>query len=177
MTSRRLDCDGDALLALGELKVKGRDTYGKTRLIIETLADGSYLFEQFKSQKADPRALKKITLVVDQAELADAERGLQHARAIAAGVAFTKDLGNLPPNLCHPSYLAEEAKTLGKAYKNLKVEILDEKKLKEFKDKAYENLAVDGGGHLTYLAPTRVNLSLMEERWPEVKFRATREHH
>ena len=42
---------------------------------------------------------------------------------------------------------------------------------REFKDKAYENLAVDGGGHLTYLAPTRVNLSLMEERWPEVKFR------
>ncbi|MDP3846315.1 MAG: hypothetical protein Q8R10_07820 [Pseudomonas sp.] len=40
-----------------------------------------------------------------------------------------------------------------------------------------ENLAIDGGGHLTYLAPTRVNLSLMIERWPEVNFRATREHH
>ena len=37
--------------------------------------------------------------------------------------------------------------------------------------------AVDGGGHLTYLAPTQANLSLMEERWPDVKFRATREHH
>ena len=57
------------------------------------------------------------------------------------------------------------------------IECSDEKKLKEFKDKAFENLAVDGGGHLTYLAPTRVNLSLMEERWPEIKFRATREHH
>jgi len=57
------------------------------------------------------------------------------------------------------------------------IECSDEKKLKEFTDKAYENLAVDGGGHLTYLAPTRVNLSLMEERWPDVKFRATREHH
>ena len=57
------------------------------------------------------------------------------------------------------------------------IECSDEKKLKEFQDKAYENLAVDGGGHLTYLAPTRVNLSLMEERWPDVKFRATREHH
>jgi len=57
------------------------------------------------------------------------------------------------------------------------IECSDEKKLKEFKDKAFENLAVDGGGHLTYLAPTRVNLSLMEERWPDVKFRATREHH
>ena len=57
------------------------------------------------------------------------------------------------------------------------IECADEKKLKEFKDKAFENLAVDGGGHLTYLAPTRVNLSLMEERWPDVQFRATREHH
>ncbi len=56
------------------------------------------------------------------------------------------------------------------------VECGDAKKLEEFKQKAYENLAVDGGGHLTYLAPTRVNLSLMEERWPEIKFRATREH-
>ena len=57
------------------------------------------------------------------------------------------------------------------------VESGDRKKLDEFSKKATENLAVDGGGHLTYLAPTRVNLSLMEERWPDVKFRATREHH
>ncbi|HCW0485033.1 TPA: peptide chain release factor 3 [Pseudomonas aeruginosa] len=57
------------------------------------------------------------------------------------------------------------------------IECDDEKKLKEFKDKAFENLSVDGGGHLTYLAPTRVNLSLMKERWPDIRFRATREHH
>ncbi|WP_439859663.1 peptide chain release factor 3 [Pseudomonas sp. MBLB4136] len=57
------------------------------------------------------------------------------------------------------------------------IECSDKKKLEEFSNKAAENLAVDGGGHLTYLAPTRVNLSLMEERWPDVKFRATREHH
>ena len=49
-------------------------------------------------------------------------------------------------------------------------------KLDEFKRKAAENIAVDGGGHLTYLAPSRVNLSLTEERWPEFKFHATREH-
>ncbi|MFZ5757766.1 MAG: peptide chain release factor 3 [Pseudomonadota bacterium] len=52
----------------------------------------------------------------------------------------------------------------------------DEKKLAEFRDKGYENLAMDGGGYLTYLAPTRVNLSLTEERWPTVRFRPTREH-
>jgi leucyl aminopeptidase len=85
----------------------------------------------FKSKKAEARALKKITLLVDKAGLADAERGSLHAQAIASGMAFTKNLGNLPPNLCHPSYLAEEAKALAKAHKNLKVDILDEKKLKE----------------------------------------------
>ena len=52
----------------------------------------------------------------------------------------------------------------------------DDKKLEEFRKKASDNLSVDGGGHLTYLAPTRVNLSLMEERWPDIEFRSTREH-
>jgi peptide chain release factor 3 len=52
----------------------------------------------------------------------------------------------------------------------------DPKKFEEFKRKCAENLALDGGGHLTYLAPTRVNLALTEERHPEVRFRATREH-
>jgi len=56
------------------------------------------------------------------------------------------------------------------------VECEDGKKFDEFKRKAADNLAVDGGGHLTYLAPSRVNLQLMEERWPEITFRATREH-
>lgn len=56
------------------------------------------------------------------------------------------------------------------------VDSTDKKRFDEFKKKAADNLAVDGGGYLTYLAPSRVNLQLMEERWPEVNFRATREH-
>ncbi len=38
-------------------------------------------------------------------------------------------------------------------------------------------MVFDGGGHLTYLAPPGVNLALMEERWPDVKFCAKREYH
>ncbi len=56
------------------------------------------------------------------------------------------------------------------------VECDDHEMLDEFKRKAVEHLAIDGGGHLTYLAPSRVNLSLTEERWPDIRFRATREH-
>ena len=56
------------------------------------------------------------------------------------------------------------------------IEAEDERKLEEFRKKAAEHLSEDGGGYLTYLAPTRVNLSLMEERWPDIRFRETREH-
>ncbi len=52
----------------------------------------------------------------------------------------------------------------------------DAKMLEEFKRKAFENLADDGGGYLTYLAPTRANLQVVEERWPDVRFSETREH-
>ncbi len=52
----------------------------------------------------------------------------------------------------------------------------DAKKLAEFRAKAYENLALDHSGALVYLAPSRVNLQLTLERWPDVTFRETREH-
>jgi peptide chain release factor 3 len=51
----------------------------------------------------------------------------------------------------------------------------DERKLAEFRTKAYDNLAVDHSGALVYLAPSRVNLALTLERWPEMQFRETRE--
>jgi peptide chain release factor 3 len=52
----------------------------------------------------------------------------------------------------------------------------DAKKLEEFREKNAGNLAIDAAGELVYLAPTRVNLQLAQERWPGVRFSATREH-
>ncbi|NYS60744.1 peptide chain release factor 3 [Vreelandella salicampi] len=52
----------------------------------------------------------------------------------------------------------------------------DAKMLEEFKRKASANLAIDGGGYLTYIAPTRVNLQMTQERWPDIRFQPTREH-
>jgi peptide chain release factor 3 len=56
------------------------------------------------------------------------------------------------------------------------IECDDEKMLAEFRKKAADNLAVDAADELTYLAPTRVNLDLAMERWPDITFHATREH-
>jgi peptide chain release factor 3 len=56
------------------------------------------------------------------------------------------------------------------------VESDDEKDIEELKRKASDNLAYDHAGSLTYIAPTRINLELAIERYPNVDFRATREH-
>jgi peptide chain release factor 3 len=56
------------------------------------------------------------------------------------------------------------------------VQSADEAKLAEFRARAHENLALDHAGALVYLAPTRINLQLTLERWPDITFRETREH-
>ena len=55
------------------------------------------------------------------------------------------------------------------------IECNDTKILQRFRDKAYENLAIDQAGELVYIAPTRVNLELAMERYPDISFHATRE--
>jgi len=52
----------------------------------------------------------------------------------------------------------------------------DDKMLEDFQKKAHDNLALDHGQSLVYIAPTKVNLNLTEERWPDLRFRETREH-
>jgi len=133
----------DAAFAMQDVQIKGRDNYGRTRLLVEILADGQYVFDRFKSKKADPRALQKIVLLCDKSEQPDVERATREASAIASGMAFTRDLGNLPPNVCHPTYIAEQAKQMSKAYKGLKVDVLDEKKLRDLGAGAF--LAVSQG--------------------------------
>jgi len=121
----------DAALALQDVQIKGRDAYARTRILVEVLAGGQYVFDRFKSKKADARPLSRITLLSDKAEQAQIEQAANHAQAITTGMNFARDLGNLPPNVCHPSYIAEQARQLGKDFKGLKVEVLDEKKLRE----------------------------------------------
>ncbi|ACJ19937.1 peptide chain release factor 3 [Coxiella burnetii] len=52
----------------------------------------------------------------------------------------------------------------------------DKAVLERFNQEQSRNLAYDGGGHLTYLAPSRVNLEITMEKWPEIQFSETREH-
>jgi len=113
----------DAHVCLPELHVAGRDLEWKMRHATIVAGDALYRFEETKSKKSPARKLKSIVFAASARGTA-ADRGLAQGRAIAAGMSLARDLGNLPSNICTPTYLAAEARRLAKAWK-LGVSILE----------------------------------------------------
>ncbi|MDP1523832.1 leucyl aminopeptidase [Methylotenera sp.] len=122
---------------LAELPVKQLSAKRKVALMAETTLDAAYRFDAIKRKKDESKkeeAKKGIaTLYINVAlasEVKEAKAGLADGLALASGVSFAKDLGNLPPNVCTPTYLAEQAQTLGKKH-DFKVKILEREELKK----------------------------------------------
>jgi leucyl aminopeptidase len=123
-----------ALFTLAELRPEGADRYDALRDTVTVAMDKSYRFEQTKSEKKPAPPLKRVDLwVADKADAPTAELAARHGLAIAQGVALAKDLGNLPGNICTPSYLAERAQGLGRDYPALKVQVLEEADMEALK--------------------------------------------
>ena len=116
----------DASIFLTEIAVKKRGIAWRIRQATITALDATYKFDQFKSKKDEVRRpLRKLTFAVSRRnELAQAEAALVEGLAIAEGMALTKTLGNLPANICHPTYLAEQAQAMAREF-NLGCEILE----------------------------------------------------
>lgn len=124
--------NSSAVCYLAELAVQGKSTAWNVKQIAEGISDALYRFDNFKSEKEPASALKEITVHVADAKLKKAcEHALQQGKAIADGVVFTKNLANLPSNVCTPSFLAEQARYLAKTYKSVSVKVLEEKDMEK----------------------------------------------
>jgi leucyl aminopeptidase len=118
----------DAVLYATDLVVRARGLPWAVRNAALGLRDAFYRFDQLKTQKkpAAP-ALASVTLAVAGAPVTlQAQAALKEAVATADGADLARTLGNLPPNICTPAYLAEEAKKLAKQFK-LGIEVLERK--------------------------------------------------
>ena len=135
----------EAVCFLTELHVKGRDTYWKVRQAIETTQAGLYSFDQFKTNKAElRRPLRKLVFnVPTRRELPTGERAIVHGLAVAKGVKVCRDVGNMPPNVCTPAYLASQARRLGDACPNITTKVIGEQQMAELGMNSY--LAVARG--------------------------------
>tara|TARA_B110000238_G_C16127343_1_gene439814 strand:- start:1851 stop:2948 length:1098 start_codon:yes stop_codon:yes gene_type:complete len=99
------------------------------------LGNGEYKFDQMKSIKAEKKkGLKKFTIhLSSRSAMKKAEIAISQGIAITAGMDMARDLGNLPGNVCTPSYIAKQAKQLAKGNKQLKVEVLEEADMRKLK--------------------------------------------
>ena len=104
----------DAVSYLTHLEVKGHDFHWNVQQAAMVTEDAYYRFDQMKGAQAKEHLptykLERLTFDVPRrSDLPAGEKGLAEALAIAHGVALAKDLGNLPGNVCTPTYLAETA--------------------------------------------------------------------
>ena len=120
------------LNALTLESVKGCDVYYLARHSAEVIGASLYRFTQMKSGRQQaPSPLKIVGMAVTKrSEATRAMRGAQHGGGIAAGVHVARDLGNLPANVCTPSYLARIARKLAQGKGNLTTKILNEPEMK-----------------------------------------------
>jgi leucyl aminopeptidase len=122
----------DATVCLTDIAVKRRDTDWKIEHAVLAMMESAYRFDRLKSKPPEAkRALRKVVLHVPRrSEIAAGEQAAARAMAIAEGIAFAKDMGNLPGNHCTPTYLADQAVEMGKRH-GIKVDVLEQKDLEK----------------------------------------------
>ena len=135
----------DACVYFAELHVPDRDAAWKARQLVLAAADVTYRFDRMKSKKAEETSLLHVAIsAASKRDAAALERGMREGSAIAAGMTLARDLGNLPANVCTPTYLADTSVKLGHEWK-LAVEVLEQKDMEKLRMGSL--LSVTRGSH------------------------------
>ncbi len=117
-----------AVCYLTELAADDRKSPWAVKQIVEAAGDAIYRFDVFKSQKEPAVILKELAIFLpDEKQRKACDQALKQGNAIADGVTFTKNLANMPSNVCTPSFIAEQAKQLAKNYPSISIKVLEEK--------------------------------------------------
>jgi leucyl aminopeptidase len=135
----------DAVVYLALEVIGGLDVQYRARTVAEVFCAQLYKIPDLKTS-AKPKAprLTSVSVAVADARGAKAAaEGLRIGAAVGSGLALSRDLANLPPNLCTPRYMATRAQGLAKEFPSIKTKILDEKGIKALKMGAF--LAVTQG--------------------------------
>jgi leucyl aminopeptidase len=135
----------DAAVYLAMEPVPDLDIQYRARIVAEVFLSQSYKIPDLKtSPKPKARRLATVNVVAADARAAKtAAEGLRMGAAIGSGLAFARDLANLPPNVCTPTYMGNRAQQLAKEFPRIKTKVLDEGGIRALKMGAF--LAVTQG--------------------------------
>jgi leucyl aminopeptidase len=139
----------DAVSYLTDLEIKGRDCHWNVQQAALVTEDEYYRFDDCRGEQARAELpsykLERLSFDVPRrSDLPAGERGLAEATAISSGTRVTKNLANLPGNLCTPTYMAEQAHKLSQIYP-IKVKVLEEADMQKLGMGAL--LSVSAGSH------------------------------
>jgi leucyl aminopeptidase len=124
----------DAEFYPGDVVLKGRDLAWKIRQATLLMNNSEYQFDQLKSGKTSTsRGLRRLNHNLPRTDASRAKQAISEAQAISAGMSIARDLGNLPANICTPTYIARQARLVAKGEKRLRVNVLDEADMKRLK--------------------------------------------
>jgi leucyl aminopeptidase len=121
----------DAITYLSLEAVAGVDARTLARHAVEVLEQALYRFTAMKTGEDRPVALTRFGIAGEKSARGELEAGVREGEAIAAGVRLTRDLGNMPANVCTPSYLAKSARGLARSHRRISVEVLDAAQMKK----------------------------------------------
>jgi leucyl aminopeptidase len=135
----------DAIVYLTLEEIPELDANYRARIVAEVFCTQAYKIPDLKTvAKPKPRPLTTVSVAVaDARAVKAATKGLEIGAALGGGIALARDLANLPPNVCTPTYMGNRAVQLAKEFPSIKTKVLDAAEIKALKMGAF--LAVTQG--------------------------------
>jgi len=133
----------EALLAIDAFRVAGYDAYQKTRVALTLLSTQLYRFDAPKrdtAEDANGTRLTRVAIAAGARSRRQVGTAVRHAQALDAGLELTRNLGNRPPNVCNPSFLAREARKLAR-HDKVRCRVIDQRDLAEMGMGAFNAVA------------------------------------
>ncbi|HUH59280.1 MAG TPA: leucyl aminopeptidase [Candidimonas sp.] len=133
----------EAVTALTGIECPNSTLQARANAVAAAASRATYRYDTTLGKK-DPDAavkLKKMALWIARDQAAEAKAGLREGQAIGNGMNLTRLLGDLPANICTPTYLGDTAKKLAKEFKTLRAEVLERKQVEALKMGSFLSVA------------------------------------
>lgn len=122
----------DAIITLADAAVPERDSQWALTQLVQECSNAVYRYSLTKTQKPDPITLQRVSYPLpEELSRAAANAALRVGESVSLGMSTARELGNLPGNICTPSYLANQASELATKYPSVKVKVLNEKQMEK----------------------------------------------
>jgi leucyl aminopeptidase len=122
----------DVVSYIGTEPARETDAYRRARIAIDAWHDAHYSFTMMKSRDNHKKKApaRNLGIAVTANDITAVRRAIQHGEAIGKAISLARDLGNLPANICTPTYLMQQTRAMAARHRKLRMEVLNEAQMR-----------------------------------------------